>query len=109
MPAASENLFSHAALLNALDLRLRHVEVVITGDGADGLVKEALRLPFLDRTLLRAEDDSSLPPDHPARTKIADAPAGGAAYICMGESCSLPVTQPGAIKEAAAALRPLPA
>jgi uncharacterized protein len=109
LPAASENLFSHAALLNALDLRLRHVEVVITGDRADDLVKEALRLPFLDRTLLRAKDGDSLPPDHPARTKISDAPAESAAYICIGESCSLPVTQPGARKETAAALRPRPA
>ena len=31
--AAGDNLFGHAALLNALDLRLRGAEIVVTGAG----------------------------------------------------------------------------
>ena len=34
MPLAAENLFGHMALLNALDLRLRAAEIVVTGSGA---------------------------------------------------------------------------
>ena len=34
LPLAAANLFGHAALLNALDLRLRMAEIVIAGQGA---------------------------------------------------------------------------
>ena len=33
-PQAVENLFMHMALLNAVDLRLRAAEIVVTGEGA---------------------------------------------------------------------------
>ena len=43
--AAGENLIGHAALLNALDLRLRGAEIVVTGSGAraDALAAAALQ------------------------------------------------------------------
>jgi uncharacterized protein YyaL (SSP411 family) len=91
--AASENLIGHAALLNAVDLRLRGAEIVITGAGerADALTAAARKLSFLDRIILRAADAGALPASHPAATKIAAAP-DGAAFVCVGERCSLPVT-----------------
>ena len=91
--AAGENLIGHAALLNALDLRLRGAEIVVTGraSGADALMAAARKLPFLDRIVLRAPDADALPASHPARDKIAAAP-DGAAFVCVGERCSLPVT-----------------
>jgi uncharacterized protein YyaL (SSP411 family) len=91
LPGATENLFMHAALLNALDLRLRHAEVVVTGGDA-ALVKTALRHSFLYRTLLRTSDSAALPKTHPARAKIAA--SAGAAFVCAGESCSLPLVSP---------------
>ncbi|HEY6255206.1 MAG TPA: thioredoxin domain-containing protein, partial [Xanthobacteraceae bacterium] len=48
MPLAAENLFGHAALLNALDLRLRAAEIVIVGADAAPLARAALTLTFLD-------------------------------------------------------------
>ena len=50
LPLAAENLFSHVSPLNALDLRLRAAEIVVTGEGAaaDALIAAALKLPFLD-------------------------------------------------------------
>src|SRR5205085_2776238 len=56
LSAAGENLVGHASLLNALDLRLRATEIVITGTGehADALVAAALKLPILTRIVLRA-------------------------------------------------------
>jgi hypothetical protein len=98
LSAAAENLISHASLLNALDLRLRAIEIVMTGSGerTEALTQAALRLPLATRILLRASDPDALPASHPARDKIAAAP-DGAAFVCIGERCSLPVTEPGAL------------
>jgi uncharacterized protein YyaL (SSP411 family) len=104
--AAGENLIGHAALLNALDLRLRGAEIVVTGTGAraEALTAAALRLPFLDRIVLRAPTAEALPASHPAREKIAAAPEG-AAFVCVSERCSLPVMEPEALAGAVAAMR----
>ena len=90
----------HVALLNALDLRLRAAEIVVVGSGqrAEALAAAALKLPFLDRIVLRAPSAEALPPLHPAQEKIKAA-SGAAAFICVGERCSLPVTEPEQIVE----------
>jgi uncharacterized protein YyaL (SSP411 family) len=103
LPLAAENLFSHAALLNALDLRLRHLEIVATGSRTEEFAHAALKLSFLDRTVLRAAAPDALAPSHPARTKLIAA-AGGAAFVCEGERCSLPVTDPAKLPEAVTSL-----
>jgi len=54
--------------------------------------------------VLRAPEAGALPTGHPAQAKIA-AGAGSAAFICVGETCSLPVTDPALIKDAVAAMR----
>jgi uncharacterized protein YyaL (SSP411 family) len=102
--SAGENLFAHLALLNALDLRLRAAEIVVTGQGvrADELMAAARKIPFLDRIVLRASP--ALPAAHPATEKIK-ATTEAAAFVCVGETCSLPVSEPAAIAEAAAAMR----
>jgi uncharacterized protein YyaL (SSP411 family) len=104
--AAGENPIGHASLLNALDLRLRAVEIVVTGSGerADALTAAALRLPLSNRIVLRAPDADALPASHPAREKIAAAPEG-AAFVCVGERCSLPVTEAQALGEAVRGMR----
>jgi uncharacterized protein len=101
---AGDNLFAHLALLNALDLRLRAAEIIVTGNDAraDELLAAARKLPFLDRIVMRASD--TLPASHPAQDKIK-ASKESAAFICVGERCSLPVTQPEAIAERAAQMR----
>jgi uncharacterized protein len=101
-----ENLFAHLALLNALDLRLRAAEIVVTGADAHAmdLLNAARNLPFLDRIALSAPSAAALPPSHPAHAKIAAA-AGSAAFICVGETCSLPVTTAGEIAATVAAMR----
>jgi len=106
LPAAAENLYSHLSLLNALDLRLGAAEIVVTGQGsaADALVNAALKQSFLARIVLRAPSADELPASHPARPKISSAPAS-AAFICVGETCSLPVTTPETLAEAASEMR----
>ena len=102
--SAGENLFAHLALLNALDLRLRAAEIVVAGEGAgaNDLLAAARKLPFLDRIVLRASP--ALPASHPAQEKIK-ATAQSAAFVCVGETCSLPVTEPDAIAAAVTAAR----
>jgi hypothetical protein len=104
LSVAVGSLFTHVALLNALDLRLRAAEIVVTGGEAESFAKVALKLPFLDRIVLRAAKASDLPPTHPAQSKLAAA-SGSAAFICVGETCSLPVTSPAEIAKSVAAMR----
>jgi uncharacterized protein YyaL (SSP411 family) len=101
---AGDNLFAQLALLNALDLRLRAAEIIVTGNDAraDDLLAAARKLPFVDRVVMRASD--TLPASHPAQDKIR-ASQESAAFICVGERCSLPVTEPAAIAERAAQMR----
>ena len=97
-PQAVENLFMHTALLNAIDLRLRAAEIVVTGEGpnAQMLLAAARALPPLDRIVLHAASVAALPVAHPAREKLAAA-SDGAAFVCVGETCSLPVTDPAGL------------
>ena len=91
--AAGENLIGHASLLNALDLRLRAAEIVITGTGerAQVLVAAALAIPFTD-----PDRPARAPTLRPARStsgaragrRLARARARG--FVCIGTVCSLP-------------------
>jgi hypothetical protein len=102
--AQPRNLFAHVALLNALDLRLRAAEIVATGPDAEVFAQAALKLPYPDRIVLRAPNAEALPASHPAQEKLK-ATHGSAAFVCVGETCSLPVSKAGQIAEAVAAMR----
>jgi uncharacterized protein YyaL (SSP411 family) len=106
LPIAADNLYMHLALFNALDMRLRGAEIVVTGEGpqADALAAAARAIPHLDRVVLRARNAQALPPQHPAQEKIK-ATSGAAAFVCVGERCSLPVTAPDQLADAIAAMR----
>ena len=91
-------------MLNALELRLRGAEIVVTGAESDALFAAALKLPFTGRTVLRARTAAALPVTHPARDKIAAARAPQA-FVCVGETCSLPVTDPAGLTGAIDAVR----
>jgi uncharacterized protein YyaL (SSP411 family) len=110
LPVANENLFMHVALLNALDLRLRAAEIVVAGSGpqAGDLLAAALKTSFLDRVVLRAPTAQALPEWHPAQDMVRSAP-GVAAFVCVGETCSLPVTSREQLARTLAAMRPVAA
>jgi hypothetical protein len=82
-------------------------EIVVTGQGqrAEALLAAARRLPFLDRILLRAPSAAALPPSHPAQAKIAASADGAAAFVCIGETCSIPVAAPERLAEQVTAMR----
>ena len=105
LSAAERNLFGHVALLNALDLRLRGAEIVATGKDSAHFAQAALKLPFVERIILRAASPADLSASHPAQEKLKAAP-GSAAFVCVGERCSLPITDPRKIAAAVAAMHP---
>jgi uncharacterized protein len=104
LSSGRENLFGHIALLNALDIRLRGVEIVAVGGEADAFARAALKLPFLDRIVLRAPSPDALPQSHPAQEMLKSL-AGSAAFVCAGSRCSLPVREADEIAEAVATMR----
>jgi uncharacterized protein YyaL (SSP411 family) len=96
------NLFASAGTLNALDARLNAVDIVVVRSaGTDpGPLLDAVRSRWTHNLVLSVHDDVALLPEiHPAagKTAIAGKPS---VYVCRGETCSLPVTEP----DAAAAL-----
>jgi hypothetical protein len=105
-PQTVENLYMHMALLNAVDLRLRAAEIVVTGEGAraESLLAAARALPPLDRIVLHAPSTAALNPAHPARNKVG-AGREPQAFVCAGETCSLPVTEPVGLIRAMDAMR----
>jgi len=97
LPVAAANMFGHLSLLNALDLYLAGSEIVVTGqgEGVEALLKAARALPHATTIVLHVPDPAKLPPHHPAADKVA--PGGGAAFVCRGQTCSLPVMEPDAL------------
>jgi uncharacterized protein len=105
-PQIGENLYMHMATLNAIDLRLRTAEIVVTGEGAPALalLAAARRRAPLDRIVVEAHSAEMLAPAHPARGKLAQA-GDARAYVCVAETCSLPVTDPAALAAAIETVR----
>ncbi|MEP9354556.1 thioredoxin domain-containing protein [Xanthobacter sp. KR7-65] len=101
--AAARNVLAHGAVLNAIDTRLGLAEIVATGANSAALAAAALKVPFPLRVVVRA-DGLQVAPGSVTAARIASAPEGGAAFVCVGERCSLPVTDPEALKAAVSAL-----
>jgi uncharacterized protein YyaL (SSP411 family) len=96
----SDNLFARISLLNAVDLRIGGAEIVIAGVDDGALTEAALKLPCVARIVLRAPSADQLSPSHPAHEKISAVAPGAAAFVCIGQTCSLPVSNPQDIAKA---------
>ena len=97
----------HMALLNAVDLRLRAAEIVVTGEGAlaQTLCSRAARAHAAARShraARRARRTRCRPTSGPRKDCAA---SGAAAFVCVGETCSLPVTDPAGLNSAIEAMR----
>ena len=107
LAGAADNLLQHAALLNALDLRLHAAEIVVTGPRrTTRFAAAALKLPYLSRIVLRAPRRRALAGEPSGAGQDRRAGAGSAAFVCVGETCSLPVTDPDRIADVVGAMRP---
>ena len=93
----ARNFFPLATLMNAAELLARAVQIVIVGRRDEPATRALLRavnqecLPT--RALAVVEDGAALPVAHPAhgKTRLGGQPT---AYICIGPTCSLPLTDP---------------
>jgi uncharacterized protein len=104
LPGAAQSLYLHTSLANALDLRMRAVDVAAIGPRADEFAAHALALPFIDRIVVRAARPDDLPPGHPGRN-VSLSDGHTVALVCVGQRCSLPITDPHQLAAAVAALR----
>jgi hypothetical protein len=98
--------FAYASALSAFFDLTDLVQAVILGphDATADLRRAFLAQPLPARLLIPLDGFDSLPPGHPAASKPAPADSP-ALFICRGQTCSLPVTRPEAVRDA---LKPSP-
>jgi uncharacterized protein YyaL (SSP411 family) len=95
--AAHSAPLGHTSILNALDLHLRGLSILVTGDKAQDVFETALKVPYPDRSVRRLGPDETLDDNHPAKA-LAASGADAQALVCAGMRCSLPVTDPNGLK-----------
>jgi len=94
------SFYSFPSLLNAGDLLANAAQVVIVGAREDAGTKALLRAVFAHPTpnaiVQTVAPGAALPPAHPARGR---GQSGGqaTAFVCRGQTCSLPVTDAAAL------------
>ncbi|HEX6443382.1 MAG TPA: thioredoxin domain-containing protein [Stellaceae bacterium] len=102
------NFFPLATLINNAEFAMKPVQIVLVGEGGDPtlatLRRAVYQVSLPNRIVQAVAPDRALPAEHPAHGKglVAGRPA---AYVCEGPVCSLPLTEPGALLEALAAVR----
>jgi uncharacterized protein YyaL (SSP411 family) len=94
------NLFPLATLLNSAELLESALQIVIVGErdaaGTRALRRAVDQASLPNRILSVVADPATLPSGHPASGKAAK---GGkaTAFICRGQTCSLPITDAAAL------------
>ena len=108
----SAHFFALASLINGSELLDGLVQIVIVGETGSAdierLVKEVYAHPLPNRLLLRVAPGTEIGAGHPAAGKSL---VGGkpAAYVCLGNTCQMPVTDPEALSASLKACRGAPA
>ena len=99
----SKNFFTLTGLLCANEFLQRCAQVVIIGEredeDANALLDTVWKSPNINKLIQRIAPDEALPDGHPATGKWQE---GGraTAYVCIGQTCSLPLTTPAALRDA---------
>ena len=95
------NIFPLATLLNGSELLSSGLQIVIVGDRdrAAPLLAAAQEKSLPDMVLQVVESAEALAEGHPAKGKAAK-DGLATAYVCRGQSCSLPITDPGELAQA---------
>ncbi len=92
-----------AALVNSSEILDHAVQVVITGPRADDDTRDLLacvrRVSIPNLVLSVIDQDTALPASHPASRKGA-VDGKATAYVCVGPTCSLPMTDGDALAAA---------
>ena len=98
---ARSSPLGHTSVLNALDLHLRGLTILVTGNDGGPLFDTGLRIPYPVRSVRWLPSDEGLDDKHPAKA-LASSNAGPQALVCAGMRCSLPVLDAAALKAQAA-------
>jgi uncharacterized protein YyaL (SSP411 family) len=92
---------SKTALLNSADFFLHPLQIALIGDRQNPVAQELLRIlrtsPLPNRILQIAASDHAFPESHPLHGKIS-LQGKPTVYICEGQTCSLPITDPESLK-----------
>jgi uncharacterized protein YyaL (SSP411 family) len=94
---ARSSPLGHTSILNALDLHLRGLSILVTGNDARVLYDTALRVPYPDRSVRWLREGEALDANHPAKA-LAASGVEAQALVCAGQRCSLPVTDAEGLK-----------
>ena len=101
----ARNFFPLATLMNASELLQQGAQIVVAGEpGADdtrALHAAAIRAPAVARVVTIVPPGTELPATHPAHGK-GPVDGGAAAYVCVGQTCSLPATDADGLRTAMA-------
>ena len=91
------NIFPLATLLCGNELLQRGQQIVVLGArgeaATEALMAVVYSLCLPNRVLQVVSDSDALPAGHPAQSKKRK-DGKATAYLCLGQSCSLPVTEP---------------
>ena len=91
----SENLFPFATLLNASELLQSAMQIVIVGargtPDCEVMFRAAITAPSPCRLITVHPPSADLPNGHPAFGKGQENGVA-TAYVCLGQECSLPLT-----------------
>lgn len=97
---ATRNPVQHAAFLSGTDGYLNAVQIVIfTGTGFDALLRAVQAVSLPNRTINILQPGTECPEGHPAFGKTRQDEAA-TAYVCAGQTCSLPLIEPQALRDA---------
>ncbi|MBA1155213.1 thioredoxin domain-containing protein [Microvirga sp. Marseille-Q2068] len=102
---ARSSPLGHTSVLNALDLHLRGLTILVTGNDGGPLFDTGLRIPYPVRSVRWLPSDEGLDDKHPAKA-LASSNAGPQALVCAGMRCSLPVLAAALKAQAAEMLMP---
>lgn len=114
-----QNAFASASLITALALRMNAIQAILVGSpAAPDLyphpcpqicpLKQALYATGHPHIVVQqVARETTLPPDHPAYNKVVALPADPepTLFLCIGTTCSLPITEPAEITSTLTTLR----
>ncbi len=98
---ARRGLFGHGTLLNAAELLMKGLQIVVIGQrgAADttALLATIHGINLPNKILTVIAPGTALPPHHPVAGKT-QLEGRATVYLCEGQTCSLPITDPAALK-----------
>ncbi|HEX7776630.1 MAG TPA: thioredoxin domain-containing protein [Parvibaculum sp.] len=91
----SHNIFPLGSYLASFETRIWPIQIVLIGarDETETMRRAVFDLAMPTRIFSRLDDGAALPENHPAFGKRA-VDGRPTAYVCLGETCSLPITDP---------------